>query len=100
MAGSILVRNRNILLRATVPPLVGVGTAYAVLPYTMNNVGNLVWSYEERFPAVADTHVRVKERVSRFVETGKAHTQMSFDMADHKVGEVRKAVEDWVRKGK
>ena len=100
MAGSILVRNRNILLRATVPPAVGLGAAYTVLPFTMRNVGNLVWSYEERFPAVADTHMKVRERLSRFVETGKAHTEMSLAMAEDKVGGVRSAVEDWIKKGR
>lgn len=48
MAGSIISRNRNILLRATTPAAVGVGTAYVVLPHTMKNVGDLVWSFEKR----------------------------------------------------
>jgi MICOS complex subunit MIC26 len=100
MAGSIVVRNRSILLRATFPPLVGITAAYAVLPHTMHNVGDLVWSYEKRFPVLADTHIRVKERVGRFVETGIAHTHMSYDMAENAVGDARKSVEDWVRKGK
>ncbi|KAF2144439.1 uncharacterized protein K452DRAFT_266264 [Aplosporella prunicola CBS 121167] len=100
MAGSIVTRNRNILLRATVPAITGVVAAHAVLPITTRNVGNLVWSYEERFPVVAHNHILVKERVSRFVETGKAHSQMTFAMAEEKIGSVREAVEDWVRQGK
>jgi len=100
MAGSILVRNRNILLRATVPPAVGLGAAYTVLPFTMRNVGNLVWSYEERIPVVRDTHLKVHERLSRFVETGKAHSESTVMMAEEQVGKVRTAVEDWVRKGR
>ena len=100
MAGSILTRNRNILIRATVPPPVGLGAAYTVLPFTMRNVGDLVWSYEERYPPIRDTHLRVRDRISRFVETGKAHSQMGAAMAEEKVGDVRAAVEDWVKKGK
>ncbi|KAI4124679.1 MAG: hypothetical protein LQ338_004679 [Usnochroma carphineum] len=41
MSGSILTRNRNILLRATVPFAVGVGAAWVVLPVTTRNVADL-----------------------------------------------------------
>ncbi|KAL9024218.1 MAG: hypothetical protein Q9196_006679, partial [Gyalolechia fulgens] len=43
MSGSIVTRNRNILLRATVPFAVGVGAAWIVLPVTTRNVADLVW---------------------------------------------------------
>ncbi|OCL02627.1 hypothetical protein AOQ84DRAFT_443257 [Glonium stellatum] len=100
MAGSIVTRNRNILLRASVPVAIGLGTAYAVLPLTMRNVGNLVWTYEERFPALADTHLRTKARVEHFLQTGKAHSQMTVAMVQDKVAEVREQLEGWVKKGK
>ncbi|EON67071.1 hypothetical protein W97_06188 [Coniosporium apollinis CBS 100218] len=100
MAGSIATRNRNIFLRAAVPVAVGIGTAYTVLPLTTRNVGDLVWQYEKRFPVVAENHIRVKERVGRFVETGIAHSQMSAAMLQDKVGGVRAAVEEWVKKGR
>jgi organizing structure protein 2 len=100
MAGSIITRNRNIILRASVPAAIGVGAAYAVLPITMRNVGDLVWTYEERYPVLADAHLRTKARVSKFLETGKAHSQMSYYMVQDKVGEAREKMEDWVKKGK
>jgi organizing structure protein 2 len=100
MAGSIITRNRNILLRASIPAAIGLGTAYAVLPLTMKNVGDLAWTYEERFPVVADTHIRIKERVQRFVETGKAHSSMGLGMLQDKVADARGNVEDWVKKGR
>lgn len=100
MAGSIVTRNRNILLRASVPVAIGLGTAYAVLPLTMRNVGNLVWTYEERFPALADTHLRTMARVEHFLQTGKAHSQMTVGMVQDKVAEVREQIEGWVKKGK
>ncbi|KAF2730257.1 hypothetical protein EJ04DRAFT_515387 [Polyplosphaeria fusca] len=100
MAGSIMTRNRNVLLRASVPVVIGLGTAYAVLPLTMTNVGDLAWTYEKRFPALADAHVRSKERVQRFLETGKAHSAMTVVMLQDKVGETRSKMEDWVKKGK
>ncbi|KAK5008900.1 hypothetical protein LTR28_003351 [Elasticomyces elasticus] len=100
MAGSIITRNRNILLRATVPGAIGVGVAYAVLPITMQNVGNLIWSYEERYPVIRDNHLRIKSSVQHFYETGKAHSQMGLAMAEEKVHGVRESVEDWVKQGK
>jgi organizing structure protein 2 len=100
MGTSILVRNRNVLLRASVPFAVGIGAGYYFIPITMRNVGDLVWKYESKYPAVADTHIRVKDRVTRFVETGIAHTKMSVGMVEDKVGEARESVENWVSKGK
>lgn len=100
MAGSIVTRNRNVLLRASVPAAVGITAAYAVLPVTMGNVGNLVWEYEERYPAVAHTHVLVKERISRFIDTGKAHAGMTVGLVQDKVSDVRDNMEGWVRKGR
>ena len=100
MAGSIITRNRNILLRATVPAAIGVAAANAVLPITSRNVGDLVWKYEERYPVLADAHLRTKERVTQFFETGKAHSAMGVGMIQNKVAETRSSMEDWVRKGR
>lgn len=100
MAGSIVSRNRNILLRATVPLAAGVAAGYAVLPITTRNVGDLIWRYEERYPVIRDNHIRVKDGVKHFVETGKAHSQMGYYQAKDKVQGVQEAVEDWVKKGR
>ena len=100
MAGSIVTRNRNILLRATIPAAIGIGAAYAVLPITMHNVGDLAWTYEERYPALAEAHLASKARVQRFIETGKAHSAMTVGMVTDKFGETREKMEDWVKKGK
>ncbi|KAJ4291193.1 hypothetical protein N0V90_010391 [Kalmusia sp. IMI 367209] len=100
MAGSIVTRNRNILLRATVPAAIGIGAAYTVLPLTMKNVGNLAWKYEEKYPVLADAHLKTKERVTRFWETGKAHSAMSVGMLQDKVAETRSSMEEWVKKGR
>ncbi|KAF1362420.1 hypothetical protein EJ07DRAFT_163662 [Lizonia empirigonia] len=100
MAGSIVTRNRNVVLRASVPAAVGVVAAYAVLPHTMQNVGALVWSYEERYPALADAHLRTKARVVHLIETGKAHAGMTVGMVQDKVSDVRDNMEGWVKKGR
>ncbi|KAE9961896.1 hypothetical protein BLS_001180 [Venturia inaequalis] len=100
MGSSILVRNRNILLRSTFPLAVGVAAGWYVIPVTMGNIGDLAWRYEKKFPVVADTHLRVKESVSTFIQTGIAHSKMSVGMLEDKIGEVRGKTEDWVKKGK
>ncbi|EGP83689.1 unnamed protein product [Zymoseptoria tritici ST99CH_1A5] len=100
MAGSIISRNRNILLRFATPILTGVTTAHYVVPRTTENVGNLVWKYEEKFPVVRDNHLRISEGIRHFVETGKAHSQMGLAQAEEKIQEARESVLDYVRKGR
>jgi len=100
MAGSIITRRSHILLRATVPVAAGIGCSYTVLPITSRNVGNLAWKYEEKYPVIADTHLRVRNSITHFIETGKAHSQMGLAMAEDKVQGVKDSVETWVKQGK
>ncbi|KAI1162243.1 apolipo protein O-domain-containing protein [Nemania serpens] len=100
MAGSIMSRNRNILLRASFPLALGIGAGWVVIPVTMGNVSNLLWTYEKRFPAVADAHVRTREGVQRAWHMTKLHAELGRDYVDDKVSEARDVVEDWVKKGK
>lgn len=99
MAGSIISRNRNILLRFVTPIVTGTIAAHYVIPRTTQNVGNLIWKYEEKFPVVRDNHIRVTEGVRHFIQTGKAHSQMGLAMAEEKIQDARKSIEDWVKKG-
>lgn len=100
MTGSIVSRNRNILLRATVPLAVGIGAGWVVLPVTMRNVADLVWKYEKRFPAIADGHIRTREGIERAWTMARVHTRLAVDIVDDKVHSGREAVEGWVKKGK
>jgi organizing structure protein 2 len=100
MTGSIVSRNRNILLRATVPLAVGIGAGWVVLPITMRNVADLVWKYEQRFPAIADGHIRTREGIEKAWRMAAIHTKQAVDIVDDKVTYGREAVEGWVKKGK
>jgi organizing structure protein 2 len=100
MTGSIVTRNRNILLRATVPLAVGIGAGWVVLPVTMRNVADLLWKYEQRFPAIADGHIRTREGIEKAWHMARVHTQLAVNTVDDKVSAGREAVEDWVKKGK
>ena len=100
MAGSIATRNRNILLRASVPLAVGVGAGWAVLPYTMRNVGDLVWGWEERVPVVAENHLRVRAGAEEAWRHARMGGERVGKWADERVREGRQVVEGWVRKGR
>ncbi|KAI1420606.1 apolipo protein O-domain-containing protein [Xylaria sp. FL1777] len=100
MTGSIMSRNRNILIRASLPVALGIGAGWVVIPVTMRNVSDLLWTYEKRFPAIADTHVRAREGVQRVWYMTKLHAELGKTYVDDKISDARDVVEDWVKKGK
>jgi organizing structure protein 2 len=100
MTGSIVTRNRNIVLRAALPLAVGIGAGWVVLPITMRNISDLLWKYEERFPAIADGHIRTREGIEKAWSMAKLHSQLAVNAVDEKVTSGREAVEGWVKKGK
>lgn len=100
LAGSIVARNRGVVLRAAAPLALGVGAGWLVIPATMGNVADLLWKWEEKVPAVAQAHVAAREGVQmgwRFVEV---HSRLAVNWVDDKVSGAREAVDDWVKKGK
>ncbi|BCS04702.1 MICOS complex subunit MIC26/MIC27 [Aspergillus luchuensis] len=99
MAGSIVSRNRGILLRTASPLAFGTVAAWTLLPVTMRNVSDLVWEYEKQVPAVADTHLQVREKAEHLWYTGIAHSGMARAMMEEKIGDVRKKLEEVVSKG-
>ena len=100
MAGSILTRNRSIVLRATVPLALGIGAGWVVIPITMANIAELAWKYEKKFPVVADTHIAIRDNVEKGIKFAKVHTQVGAQMVSDKVTDAREAVEGWVKEGK
>lgn len=100
LAGSIVSRNRGIILRTTVPAVFGISAAYAALPYTMRNVEELAGKYEDRYPEVKRVHGEVSERVRYYYETGKAHTAMTMQRGEGALEEARRKMQDWLRQGK
>lgn len=100
MAGSILSRNRNIFFRASLPLALGISAGWVVIPVTMGNVSELLWTYEKRFPAVADAHVRTREGIQRAWYMTRIHAELGKSYVDDKVSDARDVVEGWVKKGK
>lgn len=100
MAGSIVSRNRNILLRASVPTFVGLSAALLLLPVTTRNVGELVWTYEERVPVIALNHLRIRGFVKGGVDESKRIYSNLREAVEEGVRDGRQAVEGWVSKGR
>ena len=100
MAGSIISRNRNILLRATMPLALGIGAGWALIPVTMTNVADLAWKYETKFPVLADAHLSARESIQRGWHFAKVHADLGKNYVDDTVSTARDTVEDWVKKGK
>jgi MICOS complex subunit MIC26 len=100
MAGSIVSRNRNILLRATVPLAFAVGAGWTVLPITMRNVADLTWKYEQKLPVVAQAHLQIREGLEKGIRFAKVHREVGAAYVDEKVTDVRETVEGWVKQGK
>lgn len=100
LAGSIVSRNRGVVLRAATPLGFGVAAGWVVLPVTMGNVADLVWSWESKVPVVADAHIQVREGVERAGRFVDVHARLAGDWVEMRLGAAREAVEGWVRKGK
>ncbi|KAK4226143.1 micos subunit MIC26 [Podospora fimiseda] len=100
MAGSIISRNRNVILRGATPLALGLGAAWTVLPITMGNVSELVWKYEQKVPAVADAHLKTREGIEKGIYFAKVHADLAQRKVHEGVTEVREAVEGWIKKGK
>lgn len=100
MAGSIVTRNRNILIRATVPVAFGITAGWYLIPITMQNVSDLAWEFETRVPYVAQTHGAISGATQEVWRQAKIHSVAAGQWVDRTVGEARGSIEDWVKKGK
>ena len=100
MAGSIVARNRGVLLRGATPLAFALGAAWSVLPVTMGNVSALAWKYEQRVPAVAEAHLQAREGIEKGVSFVRVHANLGERKLTEAIGTARETVEGWVRKGK
>lgn len=100
MAGSIVARNRNIVLRTLMPLALGVGASWTFLPVTSRNVSDLAWKYEQRFPSVAEGHLKIRDGILRGIHFAIVHKDVGLQKIDDTVTGVRESIEDWVKKGK
>lgn len=100
LTGSIVSRNRGFLLRTTFPLAVGIAAGWYLIPVTMRNTSDLIWEYEKKVPAVAETHSQISTFVRDAWAQTQGYTKGAAEWADEKANEARKSVEDLVSKGK
>lgn len=100
MAGSIISRNRNILVRSTVPVAIGIGAGWIFLPITTRNVADLLWRFEQKAPVVSETHLRIRRAVEETWRRARETGKNTLHTIDETVQGGRESVEDWVKKGK
>jgi len=98
MGGSIISRNRNMLLRASLPVAVGIGAARYLLPHTTRNVADLVWTYEEKAPVISMNHMRIRGAIEESLKQAKIRGEATKQWSDERVKASRQAIEGWVRK--
>ncbi|CAO3663098.1 unnamed protein product [Rhizopus stolonifer] len=63
LAGTIIARNRNIVLRFLTSTTLAVGTSYYLLPKTTSNVFQHLERLEKRYPQLQAAHQSVNESV-------------------------------------
>ncbi|KAI9792747.1 MAG: hypothetical protein M1833_001028 [Piccolia ochrophora] len=100
MAGSIVTRNRGLLLRTTVPVAIGIGASWALLPLTTRNVADLAWQYEQKVPVISNNHLRIRGFTEEGWRIVKSRSQGAYEAAGGTLQGGRRVVEDWVKEGK
>lgn len=100
LGGSIVTRNRGILLRAAFPLAVGITAGWLLIPVTMRNIADLSWEYEKRVPVISNTHAQISGFTREAWKQTKVHAKMVTQWADDTTGESRKRIESWVEKGR
>ncbi|EFQ99103.1 hypothetical protein MGYG_02116 [Nannizzia gypsea CBS 118893] len=99
MAGSIVSRNRGILLRTASPIALGTVAAWSLLPITMRNVSDLVWEYEKKVPALAENHLYLQYVAEHSVQQAIRVGGETRVWMESKIGQGRETLEKWISKG-
>lgn len=100
MAGSIVARNRNIVVRAFFPLTVGIAAGWALIPVTMANTADLIWQYEKKAPIIADAHLEIRKAAISAWQSARKNTEAARQWTDEKAVQSRAGIEEYVGKGK
>lgn len=100
MAGSIVSKNRNILVRSTFPLAVGITAGWMLIPVTMRNTGDLIWTYERKVPAIAQSHLAIRGAAFEAYRQLRDRSKGTIDWADRTADDTRKKVEELVGEGR
>ena len=98
MAGSIMTRNRGLLLRGTGPLVLGVSAGWVLIPHTMRNIGDLAWRWEEKVPAIANNHLLVRSFLVQGSEEVRKRGEDLGVWLEGVARQCRETIEDLVQK--
>lgn len=71
-----------------------------LIPVTMRNTGDLIWEYEKKVPAIAETHAGIAGFTRETYRQLRDRSQGTINWADHKAADTRKKVEELVSEGR
>ena len=71
-----------------------------LIPVTMRNTGDLVWEYEKKVPAIADTHLTLRDAAFKASRVLREQSRGTIDWADKSALDARKKVEQLVGEGR
>lgn len=94
LSGSIVARNRSIVLRALSPLLFGVAAFGYFLPQTYSNTGKLIWHFEQRVPAIAKAHIDTRKSIDDLVSSIDSAATDANVALESTVSKTRKFVAD------
>ncbi|CAO3687624.1 unnamed protein product [Umbelopsis vinacea] len=63
LAGTIVARRRNVILRFATSTAFAVGTSYYLMPNTTRNIGEHLERLERKYPPLYDAHQQINEAV-------------------------------------
>ena len=71
-----------------------------LIPVTMRNTSDLIWEYEKKVPAIAETHLSIRGAALQAYRAAKERSQGTVEWADKSAGNARKKVEEFVGEGR
>jgi len=66
----------------------------------MRNTGDLIWEYEKKVPAIADTHMNIAGAAREAYKQIRERSQGTVEWADQSAVNARKKVEHFVGEGR
>jgi MICOS complex subunit MIC26 len=100
MTGSIITRNRGILLRSTIPLAMGIIAGWMLIPHTMRNIADLSWEFEQKVPLISNTHAEISGFTKEAWRQTQVHTRLAGDWLDETASAGREKLESWVKDAK
>ncbi|KAI8992010.1 apolipo protein O-domain-containing protein [Mycotypha africana] len=98
LAGTVIARRRNIVLRFLTSTTLAIGTSYYLLPKTTCNVGHKLQKLENRYPQLKSIHQQVDHAITDARKQADETVRKLRGTVDENTSFLRKKVEQNVDK--